>query len=116
MPRKDKENGEESQSAEDGHYDFIRVGIGASDGGFKTLKDDDIDLLRETTEKVFLGYERAGVEEALSRAIEFHEAVLVNMNEGLLTVDQDGVSSHDESGSGTGARVDDRRDARTEYS
>ena len=39
MSRKNKENGEESQSAEDGHQDFITVGIGASAGGIKALKE-----------------------------------------------------------------------------
>ena len=88
MSRKNKKNDEENGAPEDGHNDLMTVRIGASAGENKAA-GEFFSAKPADSEKIFLRYDRAEVAET-RRPVEFDKAVLFNMNEGLLTVDQNG--------------------------
>jgi PAS domain S-box-containing protein len=52
---------------------------------------NEVNLLRNAAESVFLEFERAQTRAALDRAVRFDEVVLGNMGEGLYTTDQEGA-------------------------
>lgn len=54
-------------------------------------RPDEVVLLRDTAERIFLRFQRDRAEAALASAVRFDEAVLGNMGEGLYTTDKDGL-------------------------